>query len=219
MCLNADSDVTKHIEACLPLLVAWRIIKCEKNECEGGDSFIHVSLNGGYFWVKLSAALLLWFYEIQAVSWSWRDHFLPTEKTCLLVCRSNKGSEVPLSPSLQRHNISQMVFHKISKDDLEFVSPVCVFTSEIFARFPLTFKTFRVQADDLSSDINALIFFLLDGESWSGNIYKNIQRGPKRAGRLRMYAPNRSGHEGFGLGSQELLWGRFLLRLEIWEYL
>uniref|UniRef100_A0A8C7YL80 Tyrosine-protein kinase n=1 Tax=Oryzias sinensis TaxID=183150 RepID=A0A8C7YL80_9TELE len=49
------------------------------------------------------------------------DYFLPTEKTCLLVCRSNKGSEVPLTPSLQRHNISQMVFHKISKDDLEFM--------------------------------------------------------------------------------------------------
>uniref|UniRef100_A0A3P9IAQ9 Tyrosine-protein kinase n=1 Tax=Oryzias latipes TaxID=8090 RepID=A0A3P9IAQ9_ORYLA len=46
---------------------------------------------------------------------------LPKEKTCLLVCRSNKGSEVPLTPSLQRHNISQMVFHKISKDDLEFM--------------------------------------------------------------------------------------------------
>ncbi|MEQ2310604.1 Tyrosine-protein kinase jak2, partial [Ameca splendens] len=41
------------------------------------------------------------------------------EKSCLLVCRSNKGSEVPLSPSLQRHNISQMVFHKIRKEDLE----------------------------------------------------------------------------------------------------
>uniref|UniRef100_A0A8C2WIF8 Tyrosine-protein kinase n=1 Tax=Cyclopterus lumpus TaxID=8103 RepID=A0A8C2WIF8_CYCLU len=44
------------------------------------------------------------------------------EKSCLLVCRSNKGSEVPLSPSLHRHNISQMVFHKIRKEDLEFVS-------------------------------------------------------------------------------------------------
>lgn len=43
------------------------------------------------------------------------------EKSCLLICRSNKGSEVPLSPSLQRHNISQMVFHKIRKEDLEFV--------------------------------------------------------------------------------------------------
>ncbi|XP_076006940.1 tyrosine-protein kinase JAK2 [Genypterus blacodes] len=45
----------------------------------------------------------------------------PKEKSCLLVCRSNKGSEVPLSPSLQRHNISQMVFHKIRKEDLEFM--------------------------------------------------------------------------------------------------
>uniref|UniRef100_A0A667Y3U0 Tyrosine-protein kinase n=1 Tax=Myripristis murdjan TaxID=586833 RepID=A0A667Y3U0_9TELE len=42
------------------------------------------------------------------------------EKSCLLVCRSNKGSEVPLTPSLHRHNISQMVFHKIRKEDLEF---------------------------------------------------------------------------------------------------
>uniref|UniRef100_A0A667XE84 Tyrosine-protein kinase n=1 Tax=Myripristis murdjan TaxID=586833 RepID=A0A667XE84_9TELE len=30
------------------------------------------------------------------------------------------GSEVPLTPSLHRHNISQMVFHKIRKEDLEF---------------------------------------------------------------------------------------------------
>uniref|UniRef100_A0A7N8WL13 Tyrosine-protein kinase n=1 Tax=Mastacembelus armatus TaxID=205130 RepID=A0A7N8WL13_9TELE len=33
----------------------------------------------------------------------------------------NKGSEVPLSPLLHRHNISQMVFHKIRKEDLEFM--------------------------------------------------------------------------------------------------
>uniref|UniRef100_A0A3Q2D4U7 Tyrosine-protein kinase n=1 Tax=Cyprinodon variegatus TaxID=28743 RepID=A0A3Q2D4U7_CYPVA len=43
------------------------------------------------------------------------------EKSCLLICRSNKGSEVSLSPSLQRHNISQMVFHKIRKEDLDYV--------------------------------------------------------------------------------------------------
>lgn len=43
------------------------------------------------------------------------------ERSCLLVCRSNKGPEVPLSPSANRH-ISQMVFHKIRKEDLEFVS-------------------------------------------------------------------------------------------------
>uniref|UniRef100_A0AAR2IJC9 Tyrosine-protein kinase n=2 Tax=Pygocentrus nattereri TaxID=42514 RepID=A0AAR2IJC9_PYGNA len=42
------------------------------------------------------------------------------EKSNLLVCWSNKGSEVPISPSLQRQNISQMVFHKIKKEDLEF---------------------------------------------------------------------------------------------------
>uniref|UniRef100_A0A4W6EJX8 Tyrosine-protein kinase n=1 Tax=Lates calcarifer TaxID=8187 RepID=A0A4W6EJX8_LATCA len=37
------------------------------------------------------------------------------------IWQSNKGSEVPLSPSLHRHNISQMVFHKIRKEDLEFM--------------------------------------------------------------------------------------------------
>ncbi|XP_034026851.1 tyrosine-protein kinase JAK2 isoform X2 [Thalassophryne amazonica] len=42
------------------------------------------------------------------------------EKSCLLVCRSNKGSNMPPSPLLNRH-ISQMVFHKIKKDDLEFM--------------------------------------------------------------------------------------------------
>uniref|UniRef100_A0A8C9SQW5 Tyrosine-protein kinase n=1 Tax=Scleropages formosus TaxID=113540 RepID=A0A8C9SQW5_SCLFO len=41
------------------------------------------------------------------------------EKSNLLVCRSNQGLDVPLSPSLQRHNISQMVFHKIRKEDLD----------------------------------------------------------------------------------------------------
>uniref|UniRef100_A0A3B1ILK7 Tyrosine-protein kinase n=1 Tax=Astyanax mexicanus TaxID=7994 RepID=A0A3B1ILK7_ASTMX len=42
-------------------------------------------------------------------------------KSSLLVCRSNKGSEVSVSPSLHRQNINQMVFHKIRKEDLEFV--------------------------------------------------------------------------------------------------
>uniref|UniRef100_A0A8B9LPK7 Tyrosine-protein kinase n=1 Tax=Astyanax mexicanus TaxID=7994 RepID=A0A8B9LPK7_ASTMX len=41
-------------------------------------------------------------------------------KSSLLVCRSNKGSEVSVSPSLHRQNINQMVFHKIRKEDLEF---------------------------------------------------------------------------------------------------
>ncbi|XP_036384156.1 tyrosine-protein kinase JAK2-like isoform X2 [Megalops cyprinoides] len=41
------------------------------------------------------------------------------DKSNLLVCRTSQGSEVPLSPSLQRHNISQMVFHKIRKEDLD----------------------------------------------------------------------------------------------------
>ncbi|TSM85947.1 Tyrosine-protein kinase JAK2 [Bagarius yarrelli] len=42
------------------------------------------------------------------------------EKSNLLVCRGNKGSEVLRSPLLQRQTISQMVFHKIRKEDLEF---------------------------------------------------------------------------------------------------
>ncbi|XP_061117911.1 tyrosine-protein kinase JAK2-like [Conger conger] len=42
------------------------------------------------------------------------------DKSNLLVCRSNQSSEMPISPSLQRHNISQMVFHKIKKEDLDF---------------------------------------------------------------------------------------------------
>ncbi|XP_066501247.1 tyrosine-protein kinase JAK2a [Hoplias malabaricus] len=41
------------------------------------------------------------------------------EKSNLLICRSNQGSDVSLSPSLFKHNISQMVFHKIRKEDLE----------------------------------------------------------------------------------------------------
>ncbi|KAG7498689.1 tyrosine-protein kinase JAK2-like [Solea senegalensis] len=41
----------------------------------------------------------------------------PKEKSNLLVCRNNQGAEVPLSPSLHKH-ISQMVFHKIRKEDL-----------------------------------------------------------------------------------------------------
>uniref|UniRef100_A0A8C6UKW7 Tyrosine-protein kinase n=1 Tax=Neogobius melanostomus TaxID=47308 RepID=A0A8C6UKW7_9GOBI len=45
----------------------------------------------------------------------------PKEMTCLLVCRSNKGAEVPQSPTMLRRNVSQMVFHKIRKEDLEFV--------------------------------------------------------------------------------------------------
>lgn len=63
---------------------------------------------------------------------NWPQHCMPfllllnafpsPERSCLLVCRSNKGPEVPLSPSTNRHNISQMVFHKIRKEDLEFVS-------------------------------------------------------------------------------------------------
>ncbi|XP_075065248.1 tyrosine-protein kinase JAK2 isoform X1 [Mixophyes fleayi] len=41
------------------------------------------------------------------------------EKSNLIIFRSNKVSEVPTSPSLQRHNnVNQMVFHKIRSEDL-----------------------------------------------------------------------------------------------------
>ncbi|XP_033503192.1 tyrosine-protein kinase JAK2a [Epinephelus lanceolatus] len=40
------------------------------------------------------------------------------DKSNLVVCRNNQGADVPLSPSLHKHNISQMVFHKIRKEDL-----------------------------------------------------------------------------------------------------
>uniref|UniRef100_A0A671XZ75 Tyrosine-protein kinase n=1 Tax=Sparus aurata TaxID=8175 RepID=A0A671XZ75_SPAAU len=40
------------------------------------------------------------------------------DKSNLLVCRNNQGTEVSLSPSLHKHDISQMVFHKIRKEDL-----------------------------------------------------------------------------------------------------
>uniref|UniRef100_A0A3Q2UXG2 Tyrosine-protein kinase n=1 Tax=Haplochromis burtoni TaxID=8153 RepID=A0A3Q2UXG2_HAPBU len=40
------------------------------------------------------------------------------DKSNLLVCRSNQGAEMPISPTLYKHNISQMVFHKIRKEDL-----------------------------------------------------------------------------------------------------
>uniref|UniRef100_A0AAX7TAP2 Tyrosine-protein kinase n=1 Tax=Astatotilapia calliptera TaxID=8154 RepID=A0AAX7TAP2_ASTCA len=40
------------------------------------------------------------------------------DKSNLLVCRSNQGAEMPISPTLHKHNISQMVFHKIRKEDL-----------------------------------------------------------------------------------------------------
>ncbi|XP_053266806.1 tyrosine-protein kinase JAK2a [Pleuronectes platessa] len=39
------------------------------------------------------------------------------EKSNLLVCRNNQGAELPLTPSLHKH-VSQMVFHKIRKEDL-----------------------------------------------------------------------------------------------------
>ncbi|XP_037115766.1 tyrosine-protein kinase JAK2 isoform X2 [Syngnathus acus] len=45
----------------------------------------------------------------------------PKEKSCLLVCRRNKASDVPPSPSLHQPHVSQMVFHTIKKEDLEFL--------------------------------------------------------------------------------------------------
>ncbi|XP_030647288.1 tyrosine-protein kinase JAK2 [Chanos chanos] len=42
------------------------------------------------------------------------------DKSNLLICRSNKGSAVSVSPPARRPNINQMVFHKIPKEDLEF---------------------------------------------------------------------------------------------------
>uniref|UniRef100_A0AAV2IXI7 Tyrosine-protein kinase n=1 Tax=Knipowitschia caucasica TaxID=637954 RepID=A0AAV2IXI7_KNICA len=42
----------------------------------------------------------------------------PRDKSNLLVCRNNQGVDLPLSPLLQKHNISQMVFHKIRREDL-----------------------------------------------------------------------------------------------------
>ncbi|XP_060093361.1 tyrosine-protein kinase JAK2 [Heteronotia binoei] len=45
----------------------------------------------------------------------------PKDKSNLLVFRSNGVSDIPTSPTLQRHNnINQMVFHKISNEDLIF---------------------------------------------------------------------------------------------------
>ncbi|XP_062414752.1 tyrosine-protein kinase JAK2a [Pungitius pungitius] len=40
------------------------------------------------------------------------------DKSNLVVCRNNQGADVPLTPSPHKHDISQMVFHKIRKEDL-----------------------------------------------------------------------------------------------------
>ncbi|KAJ8286608.1 hypothetical protein GJAV_G00041090 [Gymnothorax javanicus] len=66
------------------------------------------------------------------------------DKSNLLVCRSNQSSEMPLSPSLQRHNISQMVFHKIKKEDLEFCESLGQGT------FTKIFKGIRKELGDYS---------------------------------------------------------------------
>ncbi|XP_074850965.1 tyrosine-protein kinase JAK2 isoform X2 [Carettochelys insculpta] len=45
----------------------------------------------------------------------------PKDKSNLLIFRSNGVSDVPTSPTLQRHNnVNQMVFHKIRNEDLIF---------------------------------------------------------------------------------------------------
>ncbi|EPQ04664.1 Tyrosine-protein kinase JAK2 [Myotis brandtii] len=45
----------------------------------------------------------------------------PKDKSNLLVFRTNSVSDVPTSPTLQRHNnVNQMVFHKIRNEDLVF---------------------------------------------------------------------------------------------------
>ncbi|KAM4708475.1 tyrosine-protein kinase JAK2 [Discoglossus pictus] len=45
----------------------------------------------------------------------------PKEKSNLIIFRSNTDSEIPTSPTLQRHNnVNQMVFHKIRSEDLTF---------------------------------------------------------------------------------------------------
>ncbi|KAM9307022.1 tyrosine-protein kinase JAK2a isoform 2-T3 [Pholidichthys leucotaenia] len=43
----------------------------------------------------------------------------PKDKSNLLVCRNSQSSEVLLSPTVHKRNISQMVFHKIKKEDLD----------------------------------------------------------------------------------------------------
>lgn len=49
--------------------------------------------------------------------------FSLTDKSNLLVFRTNGISDVQISPTLQRHNnVNQMVFHKIRNEDLVFVS-------------------------------------------------------------------------------------------------
>lgn len=45
---------------------------------------------------------------------------IDSDKSNLLVCRNNQGAEVALPPSLHTH-ISQMVFHKIRREDLVLV--------------------------------------------------------------------------------------------------
>ncbi|KAJ8006058.1 hypothetical protein DPEC_G00124320 [Dallia pectoralis] len=64
------------------------------------------------------------------------------EKSGLLVCRSNKGSDVPPSPTLQRRNVSQMVFHKIRKEDLEYTE------SHGQGTFTMIFKGIRKELGD-----------------------------------------------------------------------
>ncbi|XP_063311167.1 tyrosine-protein kinase JAK2 [Pelobates fuscus] len=46
----------------------------------------------------------------------------PKDKSNLIIFRSNRDSEIAISPTLQRHNnVNQMVFHKIRNEDLTFM--------------------------------------------------------------------------------------------------
>lgn len=71
------------------------------------------------------------------------------EKSNLLVCRNNQGAEVSLSPSLHTH-ISQMVFHKIRKEDLIIVSkPAC---DALICWFDLSLTHYRGRDNDHTKD-------------------------------------------------------------------
>lgn len=58
--------------------------------------------------------------RLEASAVSHPDGFVLSDKSNLLVCRSSQGAEVPLAPWLHTH-ISQMVFHKIRREDLVLV--------------------------------------------------------------------------------------------------
>lgn len=106
---------------------------------------------------------------------NWPQHCMPLylllssspspERSCLLVCRSNKDPEVPLSPSTNRHNISQMVFHKIRKEDLEFVS------------FRVTFLIFEHAEPTVSSWITSTLAFAFRMKVWVKGLLPKSSKG------------------------------------------